>query len=219
VSARALTRNPKNSETGPTIPRSVFNSFITEIVGPPGTSKKRKKERHPKKKKTERKAKAGSTDALEVVRASLAGIDAKRAGVLQRLSGRSEGTSSLAGETGWGEDGALSLDFCGSFSPEPVTALRPSENVDYEPEECSDDHDHDRESMNESVQRGPPPHMGRHPLTYTRRVEGIFDDVRHPNASSSSKQSSVNVVLEGSCHHLALSTFETGFNMCVLYRC
>ncbi|KAG0693199.1 mitochondrial protein Pet127-domain-containing protein [Suillus ampliporus] len=43
--------------------------------------------------------------------------------------------------------------------------------------------------------RGEPPHI-RHPLPYTRRVEGLFDDVRDLNAPSSSKPSFVNNVLE-----------------------
>jgi len=80
------------------------------------------------------------------------------------------------------------------FSSDSAVALQPPENVDHEGSPSDDG----RESVSEPVQRGPPPHMPRHPLSYTRRVEGLFDDVRDPNAPSSSKSCSVNNVLEGS---------------------
>jgi hypothetical protein len=38
-----------------------------------------------------------------------------------------------------------------------------------------------------------------HPLPYTRRVEGIFDDARDLNGPSSTGPSSTNNILEGLC--------------------
>jgi len=53
----------------------------------------------------------GARPAVESARASLAGFDAKRAGVLLRLLEGSQESKHLAGEdwtTGWGADGAVS---------------------------------------------------------------------------------------------------------------
>ncbi|KAG1718268.1 mitochondrial protein Pet127-domain-containing protein [Suillus lakei] len=146
-----------------------------------GASKRRKKEKQPRKKKAQGKAKfgsAGARPAVESARASLAGFDAKRAGVLQLLLKGSGETNRLAKDswtTGWGKD-----------------ALQPGENGNYTLQESfSGD---GRESGNGSTRRGRPPHI-RHPLPYTRRVEGLFDDVRDLNVPPS-KQSPVNNILE-----------------------
>ncbi|KAG1733018.1 mitochondrial protein Pet127-domain-containing protein [Suillus paluster] len=149
-----------------------------------GASKRRQKDKQPKKKKGQGKVKIKFVNArptVESARASLAGFDAKRTGVLQLLlkgSGEINHSERDGWTTGWGED-----------------VLRPGENANYglQGSFCGDV----RESRNGSARRGQPPHMGRrHPLPYTRRVEGLFDDVQDLNAPSSSKPSSINNVLE-----------------------
>ncbi|KAG2038712.1 mitochondrial protein Pet127-domain-containing protein [Suillus americanus] len=152
------------------------------VIPPAGVSKRSKREKQPRKKKASGKAKfggAGARPAVESARASLAGFDAKRAGVLQLLSEGSGETNRLAKDgwtTGWGED-----------------ALRPGENEKYGLQgSFSGD---GRQSGIKSPRRGQPPHI-RHPLPYTRRVEGLFDDARDLNAASSSGSSSINNILE-----------------------
>ncbi|KAG1897421.1 mitochondrial protein Pet127-domain-containing protein [Suillus fuscotomentosus] len=141
-----------------------------------GVSKRRKKEKHPKKKKF---GSAGARPAVESARASLAGSDAKRTGVLKLLfegSGESNHVAKDGWTTGWGED-----------------ALQPGENENLGSQgSVSVD---GRPRKIKSTRRGQPPHV-RHPLPYTRRVEGLFDDVRDLNAPSSSGPSSTNNVLE-----------------------
>lgn len=75
-----------------------------------GVSKRRKKEKHSKKKKF---GSAGARPAVESARASLAGSDAKSAGVLKLLFEGSGETNHVAKDgwtTGWGEDGAFSMN-------------------------------------------------------------------------------------------------------------
>ena len=75
-----------------------------------GTPKRRKKEKQPRKKKVESKGKRDRA-TIERARASLADFDAKRTGVIQKLSEGSEETfAPEAWLTGWGEDGTLSLN-------------------------------------------------------------------------------------------------------------
>ncbi|KAG2336896.1 Pet127-domain-containing protein [Suillus weaverae] len=152
------------------------------VVPAAGVSKRRKKEKQPRKKKALGKAKfggAGARPAVESARASLAGFDAKRAGVLQLLLEGSGETNRLAKDgwtTGWGED-----------------ALRPGENESHGLQgSFSGD---GRQSEIKSTRRGQPPHI-RHPLPYTRRVEGLFDDARDLNAPSSGGPSPINNILE-----------------------
>lgn len=109
-----------NSDRG-----SSFKSFIetiqcpTGIVpiyrdshGQAGTSKRRKKDKQPRKKKAEGKAKEklGSADAeratVELARSSLENFDKKRANVLQRLL---EAEAGGDWSIGWGKDGASSM--------------------------------------------------------------------------------------------------------------
>ncbi|KAG1787452.1 RNA processing-related protein, mitochondrial RNA degradation [Suillus plorans] len=141
-----------------------------------GVSKRRKKEKHSKKKKV---GSAGARPAVESARASLAGSDAKRAGLLKLLfegSGETNHAAKDGWTTGWGED-----------------ALRPGENKN--PGLQGSFSGDGRPSKIKSTGRGQPPHV-RHPLPYTRRVEGLFDDARDLNAPSSSGPSSINNVLE-----------------------
>ncbi|KAG1837781.1 mitochondrial protein Pet127-domain-containing protein [Suillus subalutaceus] len=149
------------------------------VIPPAGVSKRRKKEKQPRKKKASGKGGAGVRPAVESARASLAGFDAKRAGVLQLLLEGSGETNRLAKDgwtTGWGED-----------------ALRPGENENYGLQgSFSGD---GRQSGIKSPGRGQPPHI-RHPLPYTRRVEGLFDDARDLDAASSSGPGSINNILE-----------------------
>ncbi|KAG2127544.1 mitochondrial protein Pet127-domain-containing protein [Suillus bovinus] len=146
------------------------------VVPAPGVSKKRRKEKHPKKRKV---GGGGTRPAVESARASLAGFDAKRLELMQILFEGSGKTKRLAKDswiTGWGED-----------------ALRPGENENHELRESfSGDGPQNRVK---STRRGQPPHQ-RHPLPYTRRVEGLFDDARDVNDPSSSGPSSINNILE-----------------------
>ena len=85
--------------------------------GQAGTSKRRKKNKQSRKKKAEGKAKEklGSTDAeratVELARSSLEKFDKKRADVLQRLLERPSPLTEEVWSTGWGEDGASSMDY------------------------------------------------------------------------------------------------------------
>lgn len=148
----------------------------THVVPTASFSKRRRKEKQPRYKKALGKGKfgdAGTRPAVESARASLAGFDAKRAGVLQILSEGSEEARHLVKEdwtTGWGED-----------------ALRPGENESYGSQESF--------SGIQSTSCGQPLHI-HHPLPYTRRVEGLIDNARDLNAPSSSGPSSINNVLE-----------------------
>jgi hypothetical protein len=96
-----------------TIDSCIRNS--RHVVPAAGASKRRKKEKQPRKKNALGKAKSGSAGtrpAVESARASLAGFDAKRAGVLQLLLEGSGETNRLGKDgctTGWGEDGAFSI--------------------------------------------------------------------------------------------------------------
>lgn len=125
VSARVF---DANSDRDPPILIPSYSSFIAEIVQnpharhystPASASKRRKKEKQSKKKKVEAKGKHGSGATIELARASLAGFDAKRTGVLQSLSESSEETvPAEVWPTGWGEDGTLSVNgLCLCFHP------------------------------------------------------------------------------------------------------
>jgi hypothetical protein len=159
-----------------TINACIRNSH--HVVPTPGVSKRRKKEKQPRKKKAKLTG-SGARPAVESARASLAGFDAKRAGVLKLLSEGSGETNRLAKDgwtTGWGED-----------------ALRPGENENYGLQE-SFSRDEGQSGI-KSTRLEQPPHT-RHPLPYTRRVEGLFDDAQVLNASSSSGPSSINNILQ-----------------------
>lgn len=81
-----------------------------------GTSKRRKKEKHPRAEKAKALGKAktggaGTRPVVESARASLAKLDADRAGTLQLLMA-SRGNNPLPSNDptlGWGEDGAFSV--------------------------------------------------------------------------------------------------------------
>lgn len=151
-----------------------------------------KKEKQPRAEKAKAlgKAKAGGAGTRPVVesaRASLAGLDAQRAGTLQLLMACSQENNPSARNdftTGWGTD-----------------ALRPGKEEAATAHSLKTFSDINRSEINSTrhgqsldrLRQLPDTH---HPLPYTRRVEGIFDDARDLNGPSSTGPSSTNNILE-----------------------